>query len=96
LIVRLELAGTATESIHIRISDTELIVAGTRRDPLRPGLRRIDRMEIPFGPFERIIPLPAPVVVDESRAHLADGFLEIELPLAEVPMPRALVFELRI
>ena len=89
LVVRLELAGTPAEEVHVRVVESELIVSGRRRDPLGQGLRRVDRMEIAFGHFERIIPLPVPVEADRGSARLADGFLEIVLPLAETWAPYA-------
>jgi HSP20 family protein len=82
VIVRLELAGTAPGDIKVRAAAGEVIISGLRRDPLGPARRRIDRMEIAFGPFERIVPLPCPVGAERAYARLADGLLEISLPLA--------------
>jgi HSP20 family protein len=90
VVVRVELAGTRPEDLEVRASPTELVVAGVRREPAGPRPRRIDRMEIAFGPFDRSIPLPAPVLPEMARARLADGLLEVALPLAEPhrPAPR--------
>ncbi|HEV3168547.1 MAG TPA: Hsp20/alpha crystallin family protein [Isosphaeraceae bacterium] len=97
VVVRLELAGTAAEAIHVHAAATEVIVAGIRRDPMGVAPRRIDRMEIAFGPFERTVPLPCSVDPDRARAHLADGLLEIALPLAGASYSQTLVFfEIRV
>lgn len=83
VVVRLELPGVRVEDVQVRISGGELIVWGHRRPPVGPRPRRIDRMEIAFGPFERLVPLPEPVVADSAHAELGDGLLEVILPLAE-------------
>jgi HSP20 family protein len=83
VIVRIELAGTAPADVQVRATSAELMILGYRREPPGPRPRRIDRMEIAFGPFERTIPLPAPVLPESARARLADGLLEVSLPLAE-------------
>lgn len=85
VIVRLELAGTAPGDVRVRATEHELSVAGLRREPPGPRARRIDRMEIAFGPFERTIALPAPVRPEAASARLADGLLEVILPLADPP-----------
>jgi HSP20 family protein len=89
VIVRVELAGATPGDVRVGASETELIVAGHRREPPGPPVRRIDRMEIAFGPFERAIPLPVPVRPEAATARLADGLLEVVLPLADPPQPRS-------
>jgi HSP20 family protein len=89
VIVRIELAGIGPRDVQVRATAEELFVLGYRREPPGPRPQRIDRMEIAFGPFERTIPLPAPVVPDAAQARLADGLLEVVLPLAEPHRPAA-------
>ncbi len=79
--------------IRVQTTAHELTVSGVRRDPLGPRPRRIDRMEIAFGPFERVIPLPVPVLADAARACLDKGLLEVVLPLAESPVLHSLTVE---
>lgn len=87
VIVRVELAGAAPGDLRLRATDRELSLTGSRREPSGPRPVRIDRMEIAFGPFERTIPLPAPVHPESATARLADGLLEVVLPLADPPTP---------
>jgi HSP20 family protein len=42
-----------------------------------------------YGAFQRRIPLPVAVKVDEVRATYRDGVLAIELPKAEIAPPQA-------
>jgi HSP20 family protein len=96
VVVRVELAGTEPRDIHVRATDSQLIVGGARRDPTGSRPRRIDRMEIAFGPFERIIPLPALVVAENARASLRGGLLEVVLPLASAQRVRSVAFSIAV
>lgn len=81
-----DLAGVDTQSIEIRVDRSRLILRGNRPLPepskQRP-CRRILVMEIDYGPFERIIELPAVVNPDRVSARQSEGFLWITLPLRE-------------
>jgi HSP20 family protein len=91
VVVRVELAGARAADVQVRATEGELAVRGVRRPPAGHAPRQIDRMEIAFGPFERVVPLPDRVVPEAARAQLADGLLEVVLPLARPepePAPR--------
>lgn len=85
VIVRVELAGVAARDIQVQAGETELSVAGLRREWSGPRPRRIDCMEIARGRFQRTIPLPAAVDARDAVGRLAEGLLEVVLPLAEQP-----------
>jgi HSP20 family protein len=87
VVVRVELAGVACGDVRVRSTSRELIVSGLRHEPAGARPRRIDRMEIGFGPFARSIPLPESVQPEEAEARLSDGLLEVVLPLAEPTEP---------
>lgn len=82
VIVLVELAGASPVGVQVEVQGPTLRISGTRRLPFRSDYLRFDRLEIAQGPFERIIPLPAPI--DEARAEASyhEGFLEIVLPFA--------------
>jgi HSP20 family protein len=80
LVLRLELAGVATEDISLSLTAHELVVRGRRRPPPPEGLRRFVRLEIGFGAFERRFTLPISVNPDEVEAAYVDGILEVRLP----------------
>lgn len=94
IVVRFELAGARPEDLGVWAGAGEVVVRGMRRDPLGDHARRIHQMEIPFGPFERTIALPEPVLADEAEARLNLGLLQITLPVAHArhePRERAVV-----
>ena len=91
VVVRVELAGAGAADVQVRATEGELTVWGVRRPPAGQVPRQIDRMEIALGPFERVIPLPERVVPESAQAQIADGLLEVVLPIARPepePSPR--------
>ena len=83
VIVKLEIPGIAPNGVHLTLQDKTLIVEGSRFDPHSEGEKVYQQMEIDYGPFKRKIMLPVAVDVDASKASYVDGFLTIELPVAE-------------
>ncbi|MBI2954289.1 MAG: Hsp20/alpha crystallin family protein [Chloroflexi bacterium] len=88
VVVLLELAGVRREEIEISVDGLVLCVRGIRRDAVHGRKQRVYVLEINFGLFERILPLPAPVDAEAASAAYEDGFLEIVLPKAREPRPR--------
>ena len=85
LLVRLELAGVAYESIQITITHGALIISGTRTNPHSGSTAagyRFQQMEIEYGPFERVLPLLYPIQHQHAKARCNGGMLEIQLPRA--------------
>ena len=86
LLVRMELAGVEHQQVRARLEGGALVVEGMRPSPCaaarRTGLR-FWQMELDYGPFRRVVPLPFPVAGAEAEAQLEHGLLEIFLPRAE-------------
>jgi HSP20 family protein len=80
LIVRAEIPGLRGEDLRVRIDGEVLHISGVRTVPKEPGVRRLHRMEIAFGPFERTVRVQVPFERERVSAHLEDGFLRVVLP----------------
>lgn len=86
LVVKVCAAGLKPKNIEVSLSpdNKHLTVRGARVEPPgeRKGRIRYYQMEIYFGPFERVIPLPAHVTLDRDRLHAtySEGFLKIVMP----------------
>lgn len=80
-VVRAEIAGVDVEEIGLEVRGRELILSGHRRPDPAEG-RVYQQVEIPHGPFRRVVSLSAEVVADEARARYNDGVLTVELPIA--------------
>jgi HSP20 family protein len=84
LVLRLELAGVASEDISLSLMAHELVVRGRRRPPPPDGIRRFIHLEMGFGNFERHFKLPIPVDSESVEASYTDGILEVRLPRKEL------------
>ena len=80
LTVECELPGVRKEDIDISVEGGTLIIRGERKPPGGRQAERYDRRERAFGPFERTLELPARVDVEQVKAKLTSGVLEIVLP----------------
>ena len=85
LVVKVELAGVACEGFSVRLEQQALVIEGVRRDPYASATvagYRFRQMEIEYGAFRRVIPLPYAVSGAKSRARCEGGMCEIRLPRA--------------
>lgn len=90
LIVKIELAGVSLDALELRIEEQGLVVSGVRRDPQcgeTASGYRFRQMEIEYGPFQRVIPLPFAVDGAAARAAFQQGMLIIRLPRSPTPRP---------
>jgi HSP20 family protein len=79
-IVKVDLAGVELSEVGIEISGRELAITGRR--PVQETEGRVyQQVEIPSGPFRRIVELGADVEAENARATYEDGILRVELPL---------------
>lgn len=79
VVVTFELPGVDRESIELTIAGDQLSVRGTRRRRQLNCEHSCQRLEIEYGPFERVVRIGAAVEMAESRAIYEDGLLEVTL-----------------
>ena len=82
LVVLLDLAGVDASQTEVRAEAHRLVVRGVRHERhASAGEQRVyHALEIPYGRFERSVPLPAGIETTEARASYRDGLLEVVLP----------------
>jgi HSP20 family protein len=71
------LPGVEHQDLELSIEANTLRVAGLRRLPVAARSATIHRLEIPYGRFERRVPLPDGL--DLGRSELEDGCLYVSL-----------------
>jgi len=81
-VVEVELAGVKLEEVGIEISGRQLAIMGERQVQETEG-RVFQQIEIPSGPFRRIVELQVDVDPDQAKASYEDGVLRIDLPLRD-------------
>lgn len=84
--VRMALPGIQPGDVKIDLNGSTLTVAGERTSRRDSG--ELNRTEISYGKFERMLTLPANVDTDRVEASFDNGMLDLSLPLAESAKPR--------
>jgi HSP20 family protein len=72
------LPGVEPAGLEVYLDANELVIAGVRNPPALPRSAAIHRLEIPYGRFERRIPLSA-ARVEIDRSELVRGCLSLRL-----------------
>jgi HSP20 family protein len=81
-IVKVDLAGVELADVGIEVSGRQLTITGRR--PVQETEGRVyQQVEIPSGPFRRVVELGVDVEAEDARATYEDGILRIELPLRD-------------
>jgi HSP20 family protein len=81
-VVKVDLAGVALGAVGIEVSGRQIAISGER--PLQETEGRVyQQLEIPSGPFRRVVELQVEVDADRASATYEDGILRIELPLRD-------------
>ncbi len=84
LVVLVDLAGVDPAQTEVHAEPGRLLVRGLRTEwharAAPDEQRSYLALEIPYGRFERSLPLPSGVDTSEARADYRDGLLEITLP----------------
>ncbi len=81
-VVKVDLAGVNLEEVGIEVSGRQLAIVGQR--PVQETEGRVyQQVEIPSGPFRRIVELQVDVDAEGAKATYEDGVLRVELPLRD-------------
>ena len=83
LVVKVELAGMRSEHLEITVEGSRMRIAGNRPDGCRAAKARFLVMEINYGPFESVLELPVGYDLSLAKAAYLNGFLRIDVPLAQ-------------
>jgi HSP20 family protein len=81
-ILKADLAGVDVDDVSIEIRGRQIVISGARKPQESEG-RLYQQVEIPHGPFRRVVELGADVTADEASASYEDGVLRLEVPLAD-------------
>ena len=84
-IVKVELPGIDLEAVNLEVHGRTLVITGER--PIRDTEgRTYQQVELPSGPFRRVVELSMDVDAEQAQATYEDGILRVELP-TRVPHP---------
>ena len=83
LVIKVELAGMRSDHLEITVEGTRLRISGTRPDGCRAPKCSFLVMEISYGPFEVALEIPPEYDLSHARAAYLNGFLRLDVPVAE-------------
>ncbi|HZL42927.1 MAG TPA: Hsp20/alpha crystallin family protein [Verrucomicrobiae bacterium] len=83
LVVKVELAGMRNDNLEITVEGNRLRISGNRPDGCRAPKCSFLVMEINYGPFESLLELPPGYDLSQAKATYLNGFLRIDVPLAQ-------------
>ena len=83
LVIKVELAGMRSDHLEITVEGSRLRICGTRPDGCRSSKCSFLVMEINYGPFESVLELPPGYDLIQAKAAYLNGFLRIDVPLAQ-------------
>lgn len=86
LVIKAELAGMRSDHLEITVEGNRLRITGTRPDGCRSSKASFLVMEINYGPFESVLELPEAYDLSQAKAAYLNGFLRIDVPLAQRPL----------
>jgi HSP20 family protein len=91
VIIRLAIPGGDTGALTLTIGEESIRVRGETPAPGAWGERTVVHwQEIPYGRFDRSVPLPCPVESKASRARFIHGILEVTLAKLRTPETRTI------
>ena len=78
-VVKVELPGIELDAVNLEVRGRALVISGER--PIRETEgRTYQQVELPSGPFRRVVELSVDVNADQAQATYEDGILRVELP----------------
>lgn len=89
LVIKAELAGMKSDSLEITVEGQRLRINGVRPDCCRSPHCSFLVMEISYGPFETVLDLPSGYDLSRAKAIYVNGFLRIDVPLAQQAATKA-------
>jgi HSP20 family protein len=80
IVVRADVPGMTKNDVTIEVTDGQLVLRGERKQEKEEKKEGYYRAERTYGTFYRTLPLPEGVKVEEAKAAIKDGVLEVTLP----------------
>jgi HSP20 family protein len=94
IVVRADVPGLKKEDVTVELADGQLMLRGERKQEREEKNEGYYRAERTYGSFYRTLTLPEGAKVDEAKAVIRDGVLEVVIPTTKVEdKKRRLVIE---
>lgn len=80
IVVRADVPGMTKNDVTVEVTDGQVVLRGERKQEKEEKKEGFYRAERTYGAFLRTLPLPEGVKVDEAKATIKDGVLEVIVP----------------
>lgn len=91
-VVKVDLPGVDVDAVNLEVRGRTLVISGER--PIRDTEgRTYQQVELPSGPFKRVVELSIEVRAEDAQATYEDGILRVELPVRAQPGARQVPIE---
>jgi HSP20 family protein len=84
IVVRADVPGMTKNDLTVEVTDGQLVLRGERTQEKEEKKEGFYRAERTYGAFYRMLPLPEGVKLDEAKATIKDGVLEVTVPATKV------------
>jgi HSP20 family protein len=84
IVVRADVPGMTKDDVTIEVTDGQLVLRGERKQEKEEKKEGYYRAERTYGAFYRTLPLPEGVKLDEAKATIKDGVLEVTVPATKI------------
>ncbi len=85
-----EMPGMRKDDVDVNILEQSITIRGERKEEKESKELDYHYRESAYGSFQRVIPLPSPIVAGKATARLKDGILTLNLPKAEPSKPKGI------
>lgn len=80
IVVEAEIPGAKKEDIEVKVKDNSIVIRGEVKKEEEKKEENYYRSERFYGRFERVLPLPTDVKVEEAKATFENGILKLTIP----------------
>ncbi len=84
--LRAILPGVAADDVQVSVQNNQLVIEGERKSP--EGWEKNAYRQLNYGKFYTAVTLPSNLDVDHIHCRLANGVLDVQIPVAEAAKPK--------
>jgi HSP20 family protein len=92
-VIKADLPGVEAKNIQVRVEGDHVFIAGERKEDKEIKEKNVTGREIYYGSFQRSVPIPEGLKLDELKARYHDGVLEITAPTEKKAPSREIKIE---
>lgn len=94
ILIHAEVAGVPEDRLRLHLENAQLVIEGERARPPLPCAQHCLQVEITYGAFRRVLPLPPDADGNAIQAQYQAGILQITVP-RKAPKNQSVKVEIR-